>query len=92
MADITTFSTLFVAAVALVSLILTVLTYVAARRTGHRRILFVVGAMGVLFVKSAVAAYALGTASIAHEHLEVLQGGFDLVMVGLLVVPLLVRG
>lgn len=91
MPDATTFSTTFVAVVALVSAILTVLTFVAARRTGHRRVYFVAGAMGVLFVKSAIAAYAIATDAIAHEHLEVVQGGFDLAMVALLFAPFWLR-
>lgn len=91
MADITTFSTTFVALVAVVSLALTGLTFLAARRTGQQRIYFVSAAMAVLCLKSAIAAYALGTASIGHEHLEVLQGGFDLAMVAFLVAPFWVQ-
>lgn len=89
--DITTFSTAFVATVAVVSLVLTVLTVVAARRTGHRRVYFVAGALGMLFLKSAIAAFGLATASIPHEHLEVVQGAFDLAMVALLAAPFLLR-
>lgn len=91
MADLDAYATIFVAAVALVSLALAVLTYIAYRRTRHRRVLFVVAAMSVLFGKSALAAYALGTETIPHEHLEVIQGGFDLLMVGLLAAPFLMH-
>lgn len=73
-----------VAVVAVVSLVLMLLTYAAARRTAQTRIYVVALAFGVHFVKSAVVAWALFTQFLGHEALEILEAGFDLAMVLLL--------
>lgn len=87
MATLSAFSSLVVALVALVSGILTVLTWMAAERTGRRKVRFVAAAFFVHFTKSAVVAYGLVTRDIGHEILETVEGGFDLLMVTLLFVP-----
>ncbi len=73
-----------VSVVAAVSLILAILTFAAARRTGQRRVHVVAAAFAVHAAKSAIAAWALYTARLGHEALEVLEAGFDLAMVLLL--------
>ena len=87
MASLSALSSFVVAIVALVSAVLTVLTWMAAERTGHRKVRFVAAAFFVHFAKSTIVAYGLFTRDIGHEVLEIVEGGFDLVMVTLMFVP-----
>lgn len=73
-----------VSIVAAVSFALMVLTYLAAKRTAQTRVYVVALAFGVHFVKATIVAWALFTASLGHETLEILEGVFDLGMVLLL--------
>lgn len=81
---LSTISASIVAIVAAVSLVLMLLTYLAARRAGQTRIYLVALAFGVHFVKAIVVAWALFTQSLGHEVLEVLEALFDLGMVVLM--------
>lgn len=76
-----------IAAVALVSLALTLLAAAAWRRTGNRKLAFVTLAFLVFFAKSVVTAYSVRTGFIRHEDLELLGALADLVVVLLLVAP-----
>lgn len=91
MAWLTTFSSTIVTIAAAVSLALTIVTYLAAVRTGHKKVKFVSAAFGVHFVKSSIVAYGLFTGSIGHEILEVVEAVFDLTMVTLLAIPFWAR-
>lgn len=73
-----------VSLVAAVSLVLALLTVLAARRTAQPRVYVVALAFAVHFLKSAIVAWALFTESLGHETIEVLEACFDLVMVLLL--------
>lgn len=77
--------------VALVSLVLTVLALRAWRRRDNPKLLFVVAAFALFFVKGTLTAWSLFTGTIAHETLEVLLSGFDLLILMLLVTPFLLR-
>jgi hypothetical protein len=77
-------SATLVAIVAAVSLVLALITFAAAKQTAQRRIYVIALAFTVHFVKSTLAAWALFTAGLGHETLEILEAGFDLVMVLLL--------
>lgn len=68
-----------------------VLTWVAAERTGHRKVRFVAAAFAVHFAKSAIVAGGLFTRAIGHEVLEVVEAVFDLAMVTLLFIPFWTR-
>lgn len=76
-----------IAAVALVSLVLTGLAAAAWRRTGNRKLAFVTLGFFVFFAKSLVTASAVKTGWIGHEDLELLGALADLVVVLLLVAP-----
>lgn len=91
MASLTTFSSTLVLLVALVSAVLAVLTWMAAERTGHRKVRFVAAAFAVHFIKSAIVAFGLITRDIGHETLEVVEAVFDATMIGLLAVPFWAR-
>lgn len=81
---LSTWSGGIVALVAAVSLVLMLLTYLAAKRTGQTRIYVVALAFGVHFVKATIVAWALFSQSLGHEALEILEALFDLGMVLLL--------
>lgn len=91
MATLTTFSSSLIVLVAAASSALMVLTWIAAERTGQRKVRFVAAAFGVHFLKSAIVAYGLFTASIGHEVLEVVEAAFDATMITLLAIPFWVR-
>ena len=74
-------------AVAVVSLALTALAAGAWRRTGNRKLAFVMAAFLVFFAKSALTAYAVATNAIHHEDLELIGSLADLLAVLLLVAP-----
>ena len=76
-----------IAAVAAVSLLLTVLAAAAWNRTGNRKLGFVTAAFFVFFAKSLLTAYSVETGFIAHEHLELIGALGDLAVVLLLVAP-----
>ena len=84
-----TTAVLLIAAVAVVSLLLTALAASAWRRTGNRKLAFVTSAFAVFFLKSVVTAYAVRTDAIHHEALELLGSLADLAIVLLLVAPFL---
>lgn len=88
---LTTFSSVLALAVAIASFVLMILTWMAANRTGHRKVRYVAAAFGVHFVKSAVVAYGLFTGSIGHEILEVVEAVFDAAMITLLAIPFWAR-
>lgn len=91
MAMFTAFSSTLVLLVAIASAILSVLTWMAAKRTGHRKVHYVAAAFAVHFVKSAIVAYGLFTGGIAHEILEVVEAVFDAAMITLLAIPFWAR-
>ena len=91
MSSLSVFSSTLVLIVAIVSLVLMVLTWMAAERTGHRKVRYVAAAFGVHFVKSSIVAYGLFTGSIGHEILEVVEAVFDALMIGLLAIPFWAR-
>lgn len=91
MSSLSTFSSTLVAIVALASFVLMVLTWVAANRTGHRKVRYVAAAFGVHFLKSSIVAYALFTLSIEHEVLEVVEAVFDAAVITLLAIPFWAR-
>lgn len=86
------FSSTLVLVVGIVSFLLMVLTWMAAERTGHRKVRFVAAAFGVHFVKSAIVAYGLFTGLIGHEVLEVVEAVFDAAMIALLAIPFWAQG
>lgn len=88
---LSTFSSMLVLLVGIVSAILMVLTWLAAARTGHKKVRYVAAAFGVHFVKSAIVAYGLFTGSIGHEFLEVVEAVFDAIMIALLAIPFWAR-
>ena len=89
MAYLTTFSITMVAIAAALSLVLAILTYMAAVRMGQKKVKFVAAAFGVHFVKSTIVAYGLLTGRLGHEVLEVVEAVFDVAMVLLLAIPFL---
>lgn len=91
MATLTTFSTTLVLIIATVSFVLMLLTWMAANRTGHRKVRYVAAAFGVHFVKSSSVAYGLFTGTIGHEVLEVVEAVFDALMIALLAIPFWAR-
>lgn len=91
MASLSAVSGGIVALVAAVSLVLALLTYLAAKRTMQTRIYVVALAFGVHFVKATIVAWALFTASLGHEMLEIIEAAFDLAMVLLLFAAFWVR-
>lgn len=78
---------IIIAAVALVSLVLTLLAAAAWRRSGNAKLGFVTAAFAVLFVKSALTAYSVRTGFVGHEDLELLGALGDLLVVLLLLAP-----
>lgn len=76
-----------IAAVAVVSLVLTLLAAAAWRRSGNPKLAFVTFAFLVFFVKSLVTAYSVETGFIGHEDLELFGSLADLAVVVLLVAP-----
>lgn len=91
MSSLSVFSSTLVLIVAIVSLVLMVLTWMAAERTGHRKVRYVAAAFAVHFVKSSIVAYGLFTGSIGHEILEVVEAVFDALMIALLAIPFWAR-
>ena len=73
-----------VALVAAVSLVLMLLTLLAAKRTAQARVYVVASAFAVHFVKATLVSWALFTQSVGHEVLEIMEASFDLAMVLLL--------
>lgn len=92
MVSLTTFSTVTVGIVALVSAVLMVLTWIAANRTGQRRVRFVAAAFGVHAAKSTIVAAMLVTRALGHEAIELIEAVFDLAMVTLMFIPFWTRG
>lgn len=88
---LTTFSSTLVLLVAIASLVLMVLTWIAANRTGHRKVRYVAAAFGVHFAKSTIVAYALFTGRLGHEVVEVIEAVFDALMITLLAIPFWAR-
>lgn len=86
-----TFSSTLVTIVALTSLILTILTWIAYRRTGQQKVRYVAGAFGVHTIKGTIVAYGLSTGTLPHEVLEVIEAVFDAAMVTLLFIPFWTR-
>ncbi|HWG90710.1 MAG TPA: hypothetical protein VNZ52_07665 [Candidatus Thermoplasmatota archaeon] len=80
-------SSTVVGIVAVVSLILSLLTFEAYRRVRNRKILFVAAAFLIHFVKSGFVAIAIYWRLVGHEVLELTEAGFDLVIVVLLFIP-----
>jgi hypothetical protein len=78
-------------AVGAITLALSMLAYSAWRRTRNDKLLWVMTAFGLFAVKEASTAVALVTGRVAHEHLELVGSGFDLVIVALLILPFLIR-
>lgn len=91
LATLTTFSSSLVLAVASISFVLTILTWIAANRMGQTKVRFVAAAFGVHFLKSTIVAYGLFTRNIGHEVLEVVEAAFDFAMITLLAIPFLWR-
>lgn len=83
--------TALIGGVALASLALTLLGALAYRRRRDRRLLFVTGAFGLFFAKSLFTAVELFTGTVGHEALEMVNAGFDLLILGLLIAPFLLR-
>jgi len=83
--------TTIISGVAVVSLALTVLAFLAWRRTGNRKLLLVTLAFGLFFVKGVLTAVSLFYEIIGHETLELVDSGFDLVILVLLISPFLLR-
>jgi len=82
---------LLILAVGAISLGLCVLALSALRRTGNRKLAWVAAAFAVFAAKGLVTALALAYHRVAHEHLELIGSGLDLLVVALLVVPFLLR-
>lgn len=76
---------------AVVSLLLALLAAGAWHRTGNRKLIPVMLAFWMFFVKSVVTVYSLHTGFIGHEHLEVVNGVMDLLVVVLLMLPFVPR-
>lgn len=89
---LTTWSGGIVALVAAVSLVLMLLTFLAAKRTAQTRVYVVALAFGVHFVKATIVAWALFAQSLGHEVIEIIEAAFDLTMVLLLFSAFWVRG
>lgn len=87
MATLSGFSSTVVAIVALISLVLTILTWTAYRRTGHPKVRYIALAFLVHTTKSSIVAYGLATGTIGHDILEVVEACFDFTMVVLLFLP-----
>lgn len=80
-----------IALVALISLGLFAVVWVARRRTGNHRLLFVGLAFLVFFLKGTFVSAVLVLEALQHEHLEMVEASFDLVALVLLAIPLFVR-
>lgn len=76
-----------IAVTALVSLVLALLAAGAWRRTGNRKLVPVMVAFWIFFVKSAVTGYSLKTDFLHHEDLELVGTLLDLLIVLLLMAP-----
>ncbi len=76
-----------IALTAAVSLVLAVLAAGAWRRTSNRKLIPVMLAFWMFFVKSVLTAYGLHGDVIHHEDLELLGTLFDLAIVLLLMAP-----
>lgn len=84
-------SSIISALVALLALALAVVTWMAYRRVGNRKIVFVSAAFATHAVKSVLVAFSLATAMFPHEMLEIIEAAFDLLMVVLLAIPFAAR-
>ena len=87
---------LFIAVAASISLVLTGIAWGAYRRTGDRRLLYLLAAFALFATKSALTAYSLYLEEtdrllFGHEDLEALGAAFDLLVLLLLVAPLAAR-
>lgn len=82
-----TANALFEGAVGLVSLILTILTFIAYRRTGLPNARFVISAFALNAIKSSIVAYSLYSEAVEHQAIELLDGAGDVVVIVLLVIP-----
>ena len=82
-----------IAVTALVSLVLALLAAGAWRRTGNAKLVPVMLAFWIFFVKSGLTAYSLRTELLHHEDLELVGSLLDLLIVLLLMAPFVpVRG
>lgn len=79
------------AMVALLAFALAIITWVAYRRVGNRKIVFVSAALATHAAKSVIVAFSLATATFPHEVLEIIEAAFDLLMVVLLAIPFAAR-
>ena len=85
------FSPTVIGIVALISAVLTFITFLGYWRSRDRRILFISTAFAVHFVKSTIVAFSLQFSLMEHEAVEVVEAVFDLTMVSLLFIPFLMR-
>lgn len=76
---------------ALLSAVLTVLTFVGWSRTGNSKILFIAGAFLTHLVKSVVVLVAVGLSLLPHEIVWGIEALFDVLMLVLLFVPFMLR-
>jgi hypothetical protein len=79
----------FILLTAAVSLALALLAGAALKRTGNRKLLPVMLAFCIFFLKSVLTAYSLRTDLVGHEDLELVGSFLDLTIVLLLVSPFL---
>lgn len=80
-----------VSVVAIISAILATVTFVGWRRTGNWKIGFIAAAFLTHFAKSALVALFLATIWVGHEVVEVVEAGFDLLMMVFLFIPFVAR-
>ena len=82
---------LVIAAVAALAATLTLVSLGAWRKNRNPKLLFLVAAFSLFFIKGLATAWAILYHRVAHEHLELIGSVFDLAIVALLVAPLLRR-
>lgn len=89
--DIALASSVTSAVVGLIALAMLVLALRARRRSGNRKLGFVAAAFFVFLAKSLFSAYNVQTHVVPHDGIELWLSVFDLVIIGLLFLPFLLR-
>lgn len=78
--------------VGLIALVMAALAWQARQRSGNAQLAFVAGAFGLFLAKSLFSAYNVQTHAVPHDEIELVLSLFDLLIIGLLFLPFVLRG
>lgn len=78
--------------VGLIALAMAVLAWQARQRSGNPQLAFVAGAFALFLAKSLFSAYNVWTHDVPHDEIELVLSLFDLLIIGALFLPFVLRG